>query len=151
MEKLVVCTDLTAFGLYSRQDSSKQTSYSTMQYSANSVIHVRLTIRCNITYCELVFLLETLNFWLTWHMLTLINERFFFVSFRIADLPDGLCPVAPSERIECGFYGITKEECLNKSCCWDPTVLNTKWCFKQPGKYRRKKDFPFDCQYDMSL
>ena len=77
MEKLVVCTDLTAFGLYSRQDSSKQTSYSTMQYSANSVIHVRLAIRCNITYCELVFLLETLNFWLTWHMLTLINERFF--------------------------------------------------------------------------
>lgn len=66
------------------------------------------------------------------------------VSFRITDLPDGLCPVAPSERKECGYYGITKEECLAKSCCWDPTVPNTKWCFKQPGEYRRKKGFPLD-------
>ena len=36
------------------------------------------------------------------------------------------------------------EECLAKSCCWDPTVPNTKWCFKQPGEYRRKKGFPLD-------
>ena len=50
------------------------------------------------------------------------------------DPPEGLCPVAPSARQECGNYGITKEECLNKSCCWDPTVEGAKWCFKQPGK-----------------
>ena len=42
--------------------------------------------------------------------------------------------MAPSERQECGYYGITKEECLNKTCCWDDTVENTKWCFNQPGK-----------------
>ena len=52
------------------------------------------------------------------------------------DLPDGLCPVAPSERVECGYYGITKEECLNRACCWDNTVTTpgVKWCFKQPSK-----------------
>ena len=48
--------------------------------------------------------------------------------------PEGRCPVAPSERKECGYYGITKEECLKKQCCWDDTVANTKWCFKQPGE-----------------
>ena len=58
--------------------------------------------------------------------------------FEFTDLPDGLCPVAPSERRECGYYGITKDECLRKSCCWDPTVPNTKWCFKQPSEYTRK-------------
>ena len=52
-----------------------------------------------------------------------------------ADLPDGLCPVAPSERKECGHYGITKEQCLSKTCCWDDTVENTKWCFHQPGEF----------------
>lgn len=56
------------------------------------------------------------------------------VTYCVADLPDGLCPVAPSERQECGHYGITRDECLSKSCCWDPTVPNAKWCFKQPGE-----------------
>ncbi len=57
------------------------------------------------------------------------------ILYKFTDLPDGLCPVAPSERQECGYSGITKEECLGKSCCWDPTVPDTKWCFKQPGEY----------------
>ena len=52
----------------------------------------------------------------------------------VTDFPYGLCPVAPSERQECGYYGITKKECLSKTCCWDSTVPNTKWCFKQPGE-----------------
>ena len=55
--------------------------------------------------------------------------------YVIIDLPDGLCPVAPSERQECGWYGIKEEECLEKSCCWDPTVPDAKWCFNQPGEH----------------
>ncbi|XP_020628961.1 putative gastrointestinal growth factor xP4 isoform X1 [Orbicella faveolata] len=66
------------------------------------------------------------------------SKKFCFVK-KGTHLPDGLCPVAPSEREECGYYGITKEECLGKSCCWDPTVPNTKWCFKQP------KEKPLGC------
>ena len=50
-------------------------------------------------------------------------------------MPEGFCPVAPSEREECGYFGITKEECLDKPCCWDDTVPDAKWCFKKPGKY----------------
>ena len=47
-----------------------------------------------------------------------------------------ICLVAPSERVECGYYGITKEECLNRECCCDETVTmpGARWCFKQPSK-----------------
>ena len=58
----------------------------------------------------------------------------FIFYFFMTDLPDGLCPVSPSERQECDYYGITKEQCLAKSCCWDESVPNVKWCFKQPGE-----------------
>ena len=50
------------------------------------------------------------------------------------DLPDGLCPVAPSKRVDCGIPTTTKEECLGNSCCWDPTVTGTAWCFNQPSE-----------------
>ena len=58
--------------------------------------------------------------------------------FLYSEPPEGFCPVAPSERVECGYYGISKRECVDKQCCWDDTVPNTKWCFKDPSKYRAK-------------
>ena len=52
--------------------------------------------------------------------------------------------MAPSERVECGYYGITKEECLNKACCWDETVTmpGARWCFKQPSKLSSQSKSP---------
>lgn len=36
------------------------------------------------------------------------------------------------ERIECGWYGIRKEQCLAKQCCWQPSNENgAPWCYQQ--------------------
>lgn len=46
--------------------------------------------------------------------------------------PYGMCPVAPSDRVDCGHLGTTKDECLGDSCCWDDTIDNHPYCFNQP-------------------
>jgi len=40
------------------------------------------------------------------------------------------CSVNPNSRKECGHYGITEAECINKGCCWGSTNVNgAPWCF----------------------
>ena len=50
---------------------------------------------------------------------------------------DDQCAVPGEERYDCGFPGITAEECvLGRSCCWNTTVHNVNWCFfPQPSQY----------------
>ncbi|XP_069045835.1 trefoil factor 2-like [Lepisosteus oculatus] len=43
---------------------------------------------------------------------------------------DQLCSVNPKEREECGYPGITAEECNNRGCCFSSAIPNVKWCFK---------------------
>ena len=69
-----------------------------------------------------------------------IHSQIFFLCLIIyfticTGLPEGFCPVAPSDRQECGYIGIKKDECLAKSCCWDDKTDGAKWCYRQPGKY----------------
>ena len=33
---------------------------------------------------------------------------------------NGSCAVADSEKVDCGFQGITEDQCLAKGCCFDP-------------------------------
>jgi len=63
------------------------------------------------------------------------NDKLLLSSLLFIVLPEGQCPVAPSERQECGYFGITKQQCLDRYCCWDDSVQNAKWCFKEPGEY----------------
>merc|ERR1712121_453220 len=56
---------------------------------------------------------------------------------KTCPLSCGLCKVTcpntkPSERQECGYYGITQLDCYHKGCCWSPLEHNSKypWCFK---------------------
>ena len=39
------------------------------------------------------------------------------------------------ERIECGFYKITQEECEERECCWSPLEEGSEapWCFFKNG------------------
>nr|1PS2_A Chain A, PS2 [Homo sapiens] len=39
------------------------------------------------------------------------------------------CTVAPRERQNCGFPGVTPSQCANKGCCFDDTVRGVPWCF----------------------
>jgi len=39
-----------------------------------------------------------------------------------------VCPADRSVRLECGYYGITEEEC-DQDCCWDDSVDGELFCF----------------------
>ncbi|CAJ0966569.1 unnamed protein product [Ranitomeya imitator] len=39
------------------------------------------------------------------------------------------CALSPTEREDCGFARITKEQCEQKGCCVDSSIHETKWCF----------------------
>ncbi|XP_008984983.1 trefoil factor 1 [Callithrix jacchus] len=39
------------------------------------------------------------------------------------------CAMAPQERKNCGFPGVTASQCASKGCCFDDTILGVPWCF----------------------
>ena len=39
------------------------------------------------------------------------------------------------ERVECGWYGIRKEQCMAKDCCWQPgSQHGVPWCYTARSK-----------------
>ncbi|XP_040194970.1 trefoil factor 3-like [Rana temporaria] len=40
------------------------------------------------------------------------------------------CSVIPGDRIECGYAGISSEECRSRGCCFDSSIRGVKWCFR---------------------
>jgi hypothetical protein len=40
------------------------------------------------------------------------------------------CSVDGPEREDCGFPGITPEECFAEGCCYDDSVPEVPWCFQ---------------------
>ncbi|CAH3030606.1 unnamed protein product [Porites evermanni] len=64
----------------------------------------------------------------------------------------GMCRTAPSERKDCGYVGITKEDCLGKGCCYDNSVDDgkTPWCFYPPDETAATCYLPYTsglCKY----
>ena len=60
----------------------------------------------------------------------------FFVIFAVlpqqwASASGPSCSVADSDKVDCGYVGVTQSECEAKSCCWSPagTDSQTPWCF----------------------
>ncbi|OCT93702.1 hypothetical protein XELAEV_18011377mg, partial [Xenopus laevis] len=39
------------------------------------------------------------------------------------------CSVAPDMRVNCGYPTVTEADCRAIGCCFDSSILNTKWCF----------------------
>ena len=50
-------------------------------------------------------------------------------------------------RVDCGYAGITREECLGYGCCWHTAGDNgSPWCYEPAGnraklKFAKKKHF----------
>ncbi|KAL4672478.1 hypothetical protein H8957_009640 [Semnopithecus entellus] len=38
--------------------------------------------------------------------------------------------LSPQSRKNCGFPGITSDECFDKGCCFDSSVVGVPWCFE---------------------
>ncbi|XP_006156426.1 trefoil factor 1 [Tupaia chinensis] len=49
------------------------------------------------------------------------------------------CTIAPRERQNCGYPGVTPSECKSKGCCFDDTVPRVPWCF-QPALVNTPED-----------
>ena len=42
--------------------------------------------------------------------------------------------VGVDDRLDCGYYGISDQECVSKGCCWDETQIEgVPWCFYKKG------------------
>ncbi|CAH3173799.1 unnamed protein product, partial [Porites lobata] len=61
-----------------------------------------------------------------------LHHECIFINTFSTVLPEGLCPAAPFQRKKCGCDDITREECLNRVCCWDDTLPNATKCFEEP-------------------
>ncbi|NP_476470.1 trefoil factor 1 precursor [Rattus norvegicus] len=48
----------------------------------------------------------------------------------LAQNQEETCAVIPRERINCGFPGVTAQQCKEKGCCFDDSVRGFPWCFR---------------------
>lgn len=46
---------------------------------------------------------------------------------------DPSCEVSDVDRTECGFSGITIQQCQDLDCCWSSPELEGPWCFYKAG------------------
>ncbi|KAM7133817.1 trefoil factor 1 [Molossus nigricans] len=54
---------------------------------------------------------------------------FWLALSTLAQGQDETCTMAPSQRKNCGFPGVTPSQCAAKGCCFDSTVPGHPWCF----------------------
>ncbi|KAM9089003.1 trefoil factor 2 [Megaptera novaeangliae] len=38
--------------------------------------------------------------------------------------------LSPKNRVDCGFPGITSDQCFSASCCFNSSIPGVPWCFK---------------------
>ncbi|XP_074153433.1 trefoil factor 1 [Sminthopsis crassicaudata] len=50
------------------------------------------------------------------------------------------CNMDPKDRLNCGWSGITEQECQRRNCCFDSSVRGYPWCFSP-----RKEIEDYDC------
>lgn len=53
-----------------------------------------------------------------------------------------------NQSLECGYPGITKEQCENKDCCFDPRNPNSNWCFHSADSLQKLHDDNILCDYN---
>ncbi|XP_078379296.1 uncharacterized protein LOC144662376 [Oculina patagonica] len=56
----------------------------------------------------------------------------------------GTCVMAPADRKDCGYGGVTKQQCEERGCCFDDSVRGVPWCFHKKYAYK-DRDCGSDC------
>ena len=64
-------------------------------------------------------------------------------SYNLFDLfPEGArvshkeCVIEDAERLDCGYYGISDQECYSRDCCWtESKIPGVPWCYHSISKY----------------
>ncbi|XP_019618443.1 PREDICTED: plasminogen-like [Branchiostoma belcheri] len=65
-----------------------------------------------------------------WCYTTDSGKRWEFCDVPFCDAPFGKeCLVEPTMRVDCGWGGITPEQCGQRGCCFNDSIVEVKWCF----------------------
>ncbi|XP_070547411.1 cadherin EGF LAG seven-pass G-type receptor 2-like [Ptychodera flava] len=64
--------------------------------------------------------------------LSVINAGISFLVKSIEDVAPCWDESTPSDRVNCGWSGISETECRDEGCCFDSSVPNVPWCFHRP-------------------
>uniref|UniRef100_A0A8D2FX09 Trefoil factor 3 n=1 Tax=Theropithecus gelada TaxID=9565 RepID=A0A8D2FX09_THEGE len=40
------------------------------------------------------------------------------------------CAVPAKDRVDCGYPEVTPQQCNNRGCCFDSSIVGVPWCFK---------------------
>ena len=55
--------------------------------------------------------------------------------------PTASCAVPAVQKADCGFYGITRQECLARGCCFGPANASGPQCFLTAQNFTRTASF----------
>ncbi|XP_029434716.1 putative gastrointestinal growth factor xP4 [Rhinatrema bivittatum] len=53
---------------------------------------------------------------------------------KLRETEQGVCKIPPHARIECGYPGISSNECTLRACCFDSSAVNGIQCYKNRVK-----------------
>ncbi|XP_073928442.1 trefoil factor 3 [Castor canadensis] len=71
--------------------------------------------------------MEARALWLLLLVLALGSSGF---ANEYVGLSENQCKVPAKERVDCGYPGVTQEQCNNRGCCFDSSIRQVPWCFK---------------------
>ena len=58
---------------------------------------------------------------------TLSLQSFSYITIVV--VPSACDVVNPSNRVNCGYPGITRDSCIQNGCCWDTRIYGVPWCY----------------------
>ncbi|XP_059865759.1 trefoil factor 3 isoform X1 [Delphinus delphis] len=71
--------------------------------------------------------MEARTFWLLLMVLPLVSSS---STGQYVGLSPNQCMVPAKDRVDCAYPDVTAEQCTNRGCCFDSSILGVPWCFK---------------------
>ena len=62
-----------------------------------------------------------------------------FLGFYDTFFPDSCTVIDPKWRVDCGWPGISAEQCKRRGCCFDSSKPGTRFCFYKAGMFYKSK------------
>lgn len=61
------------------------------------------------------------------------SKSCFDLNYNTTNRKDTCAIVNPDDRVDCGWPGISKDQCLQTGCCFDDTIANKRFCYYKPA------------------
>ncbi|XP_038616504.1 trefoil factor 3-like [Tachyglossus aculeatus] len=64
-----------------------------------------------------------------WFLAIVLISGLSRTSTEYVGLSPNQCAVPPNLRVDCGYPGVSPQQCNNRGCCFDSTVPQVPWCY----------------------